>query len=64
MEKNNKENKEREYPFNEGDDYYTIEDGEVIWSCWDDISEELHNDNPNKQYFKTKKEAENYNKNN
>lgn len=59
-----KENNEREYPFNEGDDYYTIEDGEVIWSCWDDISEELHNDNPNKQYFKTKKEAENYNKNN
>ena len=55
---------DREYPFNEGDDYYTIEDGEVIWSCWDDISEELHNDNPNKQYFKTKKEAENYNKNN
>jgi len=59
-----KENNEREYPFNEGDDYYTIENGEVIWSCWDDISEELHNDNPNKQYFKTKKEAENYNKNN
>lgn len=54
----------KKYPFNEGDDYYTIEDGEVIWSCWDEMSEELHNDNPNKQYFKTKKEAENYNQNN
>ena len=40
------------YPFNEGDDYYTIEDGEIIWSCWDDVSEQMHNDNPNKQYFK------------
>ena len=54
----------KKYPFNEGDDYYTIEDGEVIWSCWDEMSEELHNDNPNKQYFKIKKEAENYNQNN
>ena len=40
------------YPFNEGDDYYTIEDGEIIWSCWDDVSEQMHNDNTNKQYFK------------
>tara|TARA_R100000951_G_scaffold93126_1_gene81654 strand:- start:31 stop:570 length:540 start_codon:yes stop_codon:yes gene_type:complete len=54
----------KKYPFNEGDDYYTIEDGEVIWSCWDDESEEMHDENPNKQYFRTKKEAENYNQNN
>ena len=53
----------KKYPFNEGDDYYTIEDDIVIWSCWDDESEELHDENPSKQYFKTKKEAENYNLN-
>ena len=41
----------------EGDDYYTIEDGEVIWSCWDDVSEEMHDENPNKQYFTKSKDA-------
>ena len=46
-----------EYPFSEGDDYYTIEDGEVIWSCWDDVSEEMHDENPNKQYFTKSKDA-------
>ena len=44
------------YPFSEGNDYYTIEDNEVIWSCWDDISEELHT--PNKKYFITFDEAQ------
>jgi hypothetical protein len=24
--------------FKEGDDYYTVEDGEVVKSCWDDVS--------------------------
>ena len=44
------------YPFSEGDDYYTIEDGEVIHSCWDDISEELYtSDN---KYFATEQEAQ------
>lgn len=45
------------YPFNEGDDYYTIEDGQVVWSCWDDISEELFDENPNKKYYKSFDEA-------
>ena len=39
------------YPFKEGDTYYTIEDGEVIKSCWDDISEELYRSNPSKRLF-------------
>ena len=44
-----------EFPFNEGDDYWTIENGEVIWSCWDDVSEELHKwDN---RYFRTEADA-------
>ena len=34
------------YPFNEGDDYWTIEDGDVVWSCWDSVSEELFGKNP------------------
>lgn len=38
------------YPFDEGDDYWTIESKKdperfyVIQSCWDDQSEEMHND--------------------
>lgn len=51
------------YPFNEGDDYYTIENGEVVESCWDDVSEDMHDYNPNKIYFKTKEEAESVLKN-
>lgn len=46
-----------EYPFKEGDDYYTIEDGDVIWSCWDDVSEDLHDEDPTKVYFKCKEDA-------
>jgi len=30
------------YPFQEGDTYYTIEDGEVVESCWDFVSEEIY----------------------
>lgn len=47
------------YPFEEGDDYWTIEDGEVVWSCWDNISEELFRENPDKEYFETEEEAKN-----
>ena len=43
------------YPFTEGDDYWTIEHNLVIWSCWDDISEELHT--PYSTYYKTKEDA-------
>lgn len=51
------------YPFNEGDDYWTIEENstntelEVVWSCWDDLSEELHDENPDRKYFKSENEA-------
>ena len=45
------------YPFKEGDTYYTIELGEVVESCWDDVSEEIHDENPNMRYFKTREEA-------
>ena len=41
------------YPFNEGDDYWTIEEGTAILSCWDDQSEEFHDENPNREYFQT-----------
>lgn len=49
--------REFDYPFEEGDDYWTIEDGEVVWSCWDDVSEELFRENPDKEYFETEEEA-------
>ena len=51
------------YPFNEGDDYWTIDNdnefGEyrVVWSCWDDISEEYHDENPLQVYYRTEDEA-------
>ena len=51
--------KDFEYPFEEGCDYWTIEDGEVVWSCWDSISEELFRENPDKEYFETEEEAKN-----
>jgi hypothetical protein len=49
--------KPKQYPFKEGDDYWVIEDNEVVWSCWDDISEQLHDENPNKIYYKSEEDA-------
>ena len=51
----NKEEESRRsrYPFNEGDDYWTIEDGRVVWSCWDWVSEQMHDENPNQVYYKS-----------
>jgi len=58
------------YPFQEGDDYWTIEQvklngetplrncNEVVHSCWDEESEKMFD--PNKIYFTTKKRAEEY----
>ena len=39
------------YPFNEGDDYWVLEDGDLVWGVWDDASEDMHDENPNRQYF-------------
>lgn len=46
------------YPFNEGDEYYAmieLNDGrtELIWSIWDDISQEMHDKNPQQLYCTT-----------
>jgi hypothetical protein len=43
------------YPFNEGDTYYTIEGNCIVQSCWDDQSEELFD--INEMYFTTLNEA-------
>ena len=48
------------YPFKEGDDYYTIEDNKIVWSCWDNISEEFYRDDPNRLLFETKEQAQEY----
>lgn len=56
-----------EYPYEEGDNYWTIEileDEEyddnsgcysagilAVQSCWDDQSEEFHRENPDREYF-------------
>ena len=53
----------KKYPFNEGDDYWTIESTnngkelEIVWSCWDYISEELYDENPEKLLFAAEQEA-------
>ncbi len=51
--------KENTYPFNEGDDYWTIDDNErtIRWSMWDEISEELYDENPNTPLFKSIEDA-------
>jgi hypothetical protein len=48
------EEKETDYPFAEGDTYYTIDEvyGDWIESCWDCVSEEIHDANPNKEYYR------------
>lgn len=51
---------EKKYPFKEGDDYWTIENGEIIWSCWDYVSEQLHDSNKQKLYFATYELAKDY----
>ena len=48
------------YPFSEGDDYYVIENNEVVWSGWDEISEEFYNQDPDTPLFKTREEAEEF----
>jgi hypothetical protein len=52
------DNAKLSYPFKQGDDYYIIEDGEVMWSCWDDVSEELYKSD--KKYFATEEEAQKF----
>lgn len=46
------------YPFKEGDDYYTIDGNDIVWSCWDDQSEDLHTNE--KVYFKSVKDAKEF----
>ncbi len=46
------------FPFKEGDDYYTIEDDEdgvswIAWSCWDDESEAMYDQNPHRTLYRT-----------
>lgn len=43
------------YPFQEGDDYFTIHGDLIVQSCWDDQSEEMFD--PNGSYFETLNEA-------
>lgn len=44
--------KEFGYPFREGDDYYTLDAlGNLHHSVWDEQSESLHDQNPNKVYY-------------
>tara|TARA_B100000497_G_scaffold121812_1_gene152085 strand:- start:737 stop:940 length:204 start_codon:yes stop_codon:yes gene_type:complete len=43
------------YPFKEGDDYWVMlveaSTARLIWSCWDDVSEEFHDENPDTKYY-------------
>lgn len=45
------------YPFHEGDTYYTIDSKGVIESTWDYVSEELYDIDPERMYFATFEEA-------
>lgn len=48
------------YPFDEGDDYWTIEDGKVVASCWDYVSEDMYAENPDTEYFMSEESAINH----
>jgi len=58
------------YPFKEGDDYYIVlkhkdriynlHEYEILWSCWDDVSEEIYNVEPVRKLFRTRNEAQEY----
>ena len=58
------------YPFKEGDDYYIVlkhKDKvynllkyEILWSCWDDVSEEIYKVEPRRKLFRTRNEAQEY----
>ena len=50
---------EREYPFYEGETYYTIAFGEIIESVWDEQSKEIHLLH-DKEYFDSLDEAVTY----
>ena len=32
----------------------------IVWSCWDNISEEFYREDPNRSLFKTKEQAQKY----
>ena len=43
---------ETQYPFNDGDIYFAVdEDGKLVESVWDDISEEMYDENPDRLLF-------------
>lgn len=44
------------YPFGEGDQYFTIENGIIVESVWDNVSEELHDSHI--KYYSTLEEAQ------
>jgi hypothetical protein len=52
-----KMNKIGKYPLNEGDGYYTIYGSEIIESIWDCQSEEFHDEDPDKDYYKSLADA-------
>ena len=55
--KSNEGLREGVYPFKEGDDYYTIDGKTIVWSCWDEVSEDMYDESPDKMYFETKEGA-------
>ena len=48
------------YPFNEGEDYWIIEGGVVVHSYWDEVSEEMYDENPNTKHFSSREEAKEF----
>ena len=50
---------EKVYPFTDGDTYFTIEDGQVVESTWDCVSEEMFDEDVKGKmfYFKSKEDA-------
>jgi hypothetical protein len=54
---------ENKYPFKEGEEYFVIEDGEIIPCTWDFVSEEIYDKNPLINYYHSYEQAKRFLKN-
>lgn len=48
------------YPFNRGEYYWSFYNNTIVKYIWDEISEEMHDDNPDTNYFNSEKTAKEF----
>lgn len=53
----NQQQQPKQYPFNEGDDYWVIDEDKPIKYIWDAYAEEKYNQSPNRIYYQSEEDA-------